>query len=148
MSNDRSACKLCFVTVGATANFDALIRASASPVFLQALAKHGYTDLLLQYGKDGDKLLEQLIPRDLAGQADGSDDVFRVANGIRIAGFDFKSEGLGAEMLAARGSSLGFQREGVVISHAGNNLLFHNNTSRYAMAYSTHQHRATSSRET
>lgn len=109
--------RLCFVTVGATANFNSLIRAAVSPTFLDALAHNGYTDLLLQYGKDGDKILADALPSDATHE--NPDDAFRVVKGIRVAGFDFRKEGLGLEMLAARGSALGFQTGGVVVSHAG-----------------------------
>ena len=104
--------KLCFVTIGATAAFDSLIKAALSPEFLQRLQTSGYTDLLLQYGKNGHVLLEDF--RNRFGSK--SEEEF----GIKIIGFDFNKKGLGSEMRAAKGE--GDRLEGVVISHAGINL--------------------------
>lgn len=99
--------KRCFVTVGATAAFIGLIRAVLEPTFLECLKKHGYTQLRIQYGKNGKKTF---------------DDYFWVLSdeqraGIDITGFDFRKDGLKAEMLAVRGRPNG--SEGCVISHAG-----------------------------
>lgn len=101
--------KLCFVTIGATAAFDSLIKATLSPEFLQRLQESGYTDLLLQYGKDGHVILEDFQSR----FGSESEEEF----GIKITGFDFNKKGLGSEMRAAKGE--GDCLEGVVISHAG-----------------------------
>ncbi|KAK0517096.1 hypothetical protein JMJ35_000251 [Cladonia borealis] len=101
--------KLCFVTIGATAAFDSLIKAALSPEFLQRLQASGYTDLLLQYGKDGSMILEEF--RSTYGSK--SEEEF----GIKVTGFDFNKKGLGSEMRAAKGE--GDRLEGVVISHAG-----------------------------
>ena len=101
--------KLCFVTIGATAAFDSLIKAALSPEFLQRLQASGYTDLLLQYGKDGSIILEEFRSR----YGSRSEEEF----GIKVTGFDFNKKGLGAEMRAAKGE--GDRLEGVVISHAG-----------------------------
>ena len=103
--------KLCFVTIGATAAFDSLIKAVLSPEFLQRLHDFGYTDLLLQYGKDGHTILEDFRSR----LGTKSEEDF----GIQITGFDFNKKGLGSEMRAAKGE--GGRLEGVVISHAGIN---------------------------
>ena len=98
--------KVCFITVGATASFDALIKATLSPPFLEALKTYHYTHLRLQHGKDGQKVLEEF------GSANsGTQD-------IKISGFDFNKQGLGSEMRAAKGED--GRLEGVVVSHAGN----------------------------
>lgn len=109
--------RLCFVTVGATANFNPLICAVLHPTFTSALANLGYTDLRIQYGKDGHVLLEKLLPNSLAYEGT---DTIRIASGVRVEGFDFKKEGLTKDMLAARGGVLAYQKEGVCLTHAGN----------------------------
>lgn len=101
--------KLCFVTIGATAGFDSLIRAVLSETFIQALEAHSYTDLLIQYGKD-----ENGVYRDF--QEFTRDDSGTAAR-IRVVGFGFNEVGLGQEMRAVKGGRDG--REGVIISHAG-----------------------------
>ena len=99
----RSPPKVCFVTIGATAAFDSLIKAALDPVFLRALDKHQYTQLRLQHGKDGASLLQNELARLDVNEA--------VKAALSISGFDFNENGLQKEMVAAR--------EGVVISHAG-----------------------------
>ena len=101
--------KLCFVTIGATAAFDALIKAALSPPFLAALKISGYTDLQLQHGKDGRLILEEF--RESYGAKSEEE------HGIVVTGFDFNKQGLGSEMRAAKGEDN--RIEGVVISHAG-----------------------------
>ena len=103
--------KLCFVTIGATAAFDSLIKAALSPEFLHRLQASSYTDLHLQYGKDGHIILEDFRSR----LGSKSEEEF----GIKVTGFDFNKKGLGSEMRAAKGE--GNRLEGVVISHAGIN---------------------------
>jgi len=111
--------RLCFVTVGATANFDLLIRASVKPTFLRYLAAQGYTDLLLQHGKDGDVLLQELLPETTFTTSDPLSDAWAMVEGVKVSRFDFRKEGLQKEMLAARGGSITFKNQGVVICHAG-----------------------------
>lgn len=94
--------KLCFVTIGATAAFDSLIKAVLQPDFLQALATNGYTALRVQHGKN--RALYQSLVADVNW-------VQEAQVGLEINGFDFNQEGLGAEMRDAK--------DGVVISHAG-----------------------------
>lgn len=106
--------KLCFVTIGATAAFDSLIKAVLSSEFLQRLHAFGYTDLRLQYGKDGYTILEDFRNR----YGSKSEEEF----GIHITGFDFNKIGLGSEMRAAKGE--GARSDGVVISHAGTDLQY------------------------
>lgn len=101
--------KLCFVTIGATAAFDALIKAALSPPFLEALKISGYTDLRLQHGKDGRLILDEF--RESNGAKSEEE------HGIVVSGFDFNKQGLGSEMRAAKGEDN--RTEGVVISHAG-----------------------------
>lgn len=97
--------KLSFVTIGATASFDGLIKAVLSRPFLRALREANYTDLLLQHGNEGEKILQEYVH---------SNDEH---HGINIRGFKFNQKGLGQEMRAAKGER-GYA-EGVVISHAG-----------------------------
>ncbi|KAL8827357.1 MAG: hypothetical protein Q9191_003229 [Dirinaria sp. TL-2023a] len=106
---DPAPKKLCFVTVGATASFDALIEATLSPKFLDALQNSGYTDLLLQHGAGGGSILQEFY--------DSGGSIIQKKYGITVKGFDFNKQGLGFEMRAAKGSN--HEAEGVVISHAG-----------------------------
>ena len=110
LNQRKTSQKVCFVTVGATASFDSLIEATLSPPFLEALKKYCYTDLRLQHGRDGQKLLEEF--RRSNDATDGED------QRLSISGFDFNRLGLGSEMRAAKGE--GDCVEGVVVSHAGN----------------------------
>lgn len=105
--------KVCFVTVGATASFDSLIKATLSPPFLEALKTYHYTELRLQHGKDGQKILEH-FKEDYSSSSEGVQDLL-------VSGFDFNRQGLGSEMRAAKGENNGV--EGVVISHAGTSPL-------------------------
>lgn len=106
--------KRCFVTVGATASFISLIQKVLEPTFLEALRLHNYTELRIQYGKDGKKTFDDYCW--LLG------DELKQSLGIEITGFDFNKTGLKEEMLAAkriytRSTMAGL--EGCVISHAG-----------------------------
>ena len=101
--------KLCFVTIGATASFDALVKEALSDRFLEALREAGYSDLLLQHGKEGGKILEDFRTKTKIESE-------RLYN-LNINGFDFNKAGLGQEMRAAKGEN--DTAEGVVISHAG-----------------------------
>jgi beta-1,4-N-acetylglucosaminyltransferase len=97
--------KLCFLTVGATASFSALIEAAVSPAFLTALESQGYTELSVQYGQDGKQLFEKC-----KSIAQGS-------SKLKVTGFDLDKAGLGRHMRRAKGAKDAV--EGVVISHAG-----------------------------
>ena len=103
--------KLCFVTIGATASFDSLISATLHPSFLRALEAANYTDLLLQHGREGGKLLKKI--------KDQIDINNEKRSNIRVNGFDFNKNGLVGEMRAAKGGREDGAVEGVVISHAG-----------------------------
>jgi len=100
--------KRCFVTIGATASFNKLLAAVLQPAFLDALRAAHYTELRIQYGKEGQTIFEKLknaLPLDQGDQS------------IEITGFDFKTAGLRDEMVAVKGGDV--STEGMVISHAG-----------------------------
>ncbi|KAI4244899.1 MAG: hypothetical protein L6R40_002805 [Gallowayella cf. fulva] len=101
--------RVCFVTIGATAAFDQLLKAVLTSRFLQALHASGYTTLLLQYGKNGHGILNDFDAAVAAGKA--------TKHGIEISGFDFNKLGLGQEMWSVKAAN--DRTEGVVISHAG-----------------------------
>lgn len=102
--------KVCFITIGATAGFDALIRASLSAPFLCALQSANYTHLTLQHGTSGAEIFSAFTASNAVNSAG--------RYGLSITGFDFNTHGLGAEMRAAKGSG-DSSTEGLVISHAG-----------------------------
>lgn len=101
--------KTCFVTVGATASFTALIEAALKPDFTKALEAQGYTDLLIQYGQGGKAIYDKAVQ-----QSKGT-------SKLKISGFDLDKSGLGRYMRQAKavGASNKDASEGVVISHAG-----------------------------
>ncbi|KAL8940691.1 MAG: hypothetical protein Q9216_002678 [Gyalolechia sp. 2 TL-2023] len=101
--------KVCFVTIGATAAFDQLLKAILTARFLQALQALGYTSLRLQYGKNGSKILDESGIVDEPGKG--------AQYGIEVSGFDFNTKGLGQEMWVTKAGE--DRAEGVVISHAG-----------------------------
>lgn len=103
--------KVCFVTIGATATFDELLRAVLNETFFQVLKALGYTRLLLQYGKNGPKILKECNISLGSGQAN--------EYGIEVTGFDFNTRGLGQEMWSTKAAAEEDRAEGVVISHAG-----------------------------
>ena len=96
------------MTVGATANFDALIKAVLSPPFLKALQTSDYTDLVLQHGKGGGKIFQDFAAENPPNS--------KGRYGLDIIGFGFNKAGLDVEMRAAKGKG---NAEGIVISHAG-----------------------------
>ena len=106
---EKTPRKTCFVTIGATASFNALLEAVLTRDFLEALHALDYTDLLLQYGKEGASILDHFQK--------SQDHVSEAVPKIDITGFDFNKQGLGQEMRAAKGEN--GDLEGVVISHAG-----------------------------
>jgi beta-1,4-N-acetylglucosaminyltransferase len=109
--------KVCFVTIGATAAFDGLLRAVLRATFLEALHTEKYTDLVLQYGKEGGKAIyDDFMNTQAAGVMRSLD--------IEITGFDFNTNGLGQEMRKAKGDPKTGSEEGVVISHAGSTSPF------------------------
>lgn len=118
-SSDKTE-RYCFVTIGATAAFDSLITAVFQPKFLRALCDHGYTDLLVQYGKDGKSLFDNFV-----SQVEGIKEYDLVYHG-----FDFNRQGLAKEMRLAKGGN--GVAEGVVISHAG---MAHNKAQQSTFAH-------------
>lgn len=116
MESKEKLSKFCFVTIGATASFDGLLSAIFESAFLEALRDANYTDLLVQYGKDGKAIFEKFTSEN----AEGSKERF----GLTITGFDFNSRGLGQEMREAKSDKSGAKAEGVVISHAGTGIPF------------------------
>ncbi|KAL9585579.1 MAG: hypothetical protein Q9212_001439 [Teloschistes hypoglaucus] len=107
--------RVCFVTIGATAAFDKLLKAVLTPVFLQALQALNYTTLSLQYGKNGAKILEDC---DVSANSN--------SYGIEITGFDFNRKGLGQEMWCCSGSILDALRIEVPLIAVPNSSLLHN----------------------
>ncbi|KAL4932753.1 N-acetylglucosaminyldiphosphodolichol N-acetylglucosaminyltransferase catalytic subunit ALG13 [Aspergillus undulatus] len=108
---DQQAQKVCFVTVGATASFHLLLKSLLDPTFLSALHQHGYTDLLIQYGKDGQQLFEEFEEKFPHGDLN--------RHGITVVGFDFNPAGLDDEMRLAKPKPSENRSSGLVISHAG-----------------------------
>lgn len=101
--------KVCFVTIGATASFSSLIQAVTVSAFLKALEQQGYTELIVQYGADGESYFNQRVEevKDI-----------HTATGVKITGFGLDQRGLGQYMVMAKTGGDGGV-EGVVISHAG-----------------------------
>ncbi|KAG9204943.1 N-acetylglucosaminyldiphosphodolichol N-acetylglucosaminyltransferase catalytic subunit alg13 [Epicoccum nigrum] len=94
--------KLCFVTTGATAPFNALIESVLSPSSLDALLENGFTHLLVQYGSAKDVFTQALA----AARS-------HVRDKVIIDGIDFNPDGLEAQLRLAQ------QSKGLAISHAG-----------------------------
>ncbi|PWY88520.1 UDP-N-acetylglucosamine transferase subunit alg13 [Aspergillus heteromorphus CBS 117.55] len=107
----RSPIKVCFVTVGATASFHELLQTILQEDFLQVLRRFGYTNLLIQYGKDGKSVwdaFERQYPPHTGCR-----------NGLLVEGFDFNPDGLDEEMRMARSNLSKGHDGGLIISHAG-----------------------------
>ncbi|KPI40499.1 UDP-N-acetylglucosamine transferase subunit alg13 [Cyphellophora attinorum] len=98
--------KRLFVTIGATAPFNGLIRAVLSHGFLSALSEHSYTQLRIQHGDQGGHILREASLSNIQQQY-----------GIEVTGFDFDKNGLEGELRALKKSST--NEEGAVVSHAG-----------------------------
>ena len=116
--SDAAGSKTCFVTVGATAPFDGLIKAILEPKFLKALHDANYTDLKVQHGYESE---DNLFSR-LSKQTEVSE--FCKSSNLKMTGFGFDTEGLDnhirrAKDSAPRGSKLDNSSEGAVMSHAG-----------------------------
>jgi beta-1,4-N-acetylglucosaminyltransferase len=109
---NRKPSKVCFVTIGATASFDKLLKAVLERSFLEALYDAEYTDLVIQYGKEGGKAIyDRFISTD--GER------VKQNGGPEITGFDFNTNGLGQEMRKTKGDPRIGSKEGLVVSHAG-----------------------------
>jgi UDP-N-acetylglucosamine transferase subunit ALG13 len=121
--------KICLVTVGATAPFNALVRAALTPQFLSSLSSHDYTGLVIQYGQLSPQHFTELI-------SELSDED---KQGIEIYGFDFGRGASWSNLLRAmKGDHTGSvvagseenakeksnrrRERGVVVSHAGTYL--------------------------
>jgi beta-1,4-N-acetylglucosaminyltransferase len=105
MSKPRT--KIIFVTIGATASFDALIRATLQPTFLHTLTDNGYTKLIIQFGRGGDVLFQSLC---MEAQSQGP-------YGLSVEGFEFTDDMM-EEMRVVKKEEEG-REEGVVLCHAG-----------------------------
>lgn len=103
--------KTCFVTVGATASFNALLAEVLEDSFLSALSKQGFTDLRLQCGKDGITLWAQFA------QEYSPDHPRR--HGLEISAFDFNVKGLDGELMELKADDVLNRVDGLVVSHAG-----------------------------
>lgn len=108
-TQDNPSRKRCFVTIGATAPFNSLIKAVLADDFINQLQQLGYNELRIQYGDhEGEAIYKKRI-EDLQS---------RLSNdGFAITGFGFDKSGLSQEILAVKGRSP--ETEGTVISHAG-----------------------------
>lgn len=104
--------KVCFVTIGATASFASLIRTVLSPSFLTALEQQNYTDLLIQYGANGEALYAERMKHL---------QVSSFTSRLHIKGFDLDQRGLAQWMRLAKTGDGG--SEGIVVSHAGSGTI-------------------------
>lgn len=108
---DARPTKLCFVTIGATAGFNALVREVLAAPFFEALQAHGYTDLMVQHGSSSEKLFtEWKAANGLAVEQ---------TYGVYVTGFPYNLRGLSEEFRAVKRDERVRREEGVVISHAG-----------------------------
>ncbi|KAK4447887.1 hypothetical protein QBC34DRAFT_120901 [Podospora aff. communis PSN243] len=104
-ASGRGSAPQCFVTVGATAGFRALLAEVASPTFFSTLAGLGFGRLAVQCGPD-----LAWFEETVAGLGTGT-------CGIEVEAFDLTND-MQAYMLACR-SERGSRRPGCIISHAG-----------------------------
>ncbi|KAL2162424.1 hypothetical protein VTH06DRAFT_7337 [Thermothelomyces fergusii] len=96
----------CFVTVGATAGFRALLDEVSTVGFLQCLAEHGYATLVVQCGPD-----QAVFDNRVAGLSDAD------KHGVTIHSFGYTRD-MQAHILNCRGQA-GVRPAGCVISHGG-----------------------------
>jgi beta-1,4-N-acetylglucosaminyltransferase len=99
--------KACFVTTGATAPFTGLIESVLKPSVLDALQEHGYTHLLIQYGKAKDVFQTESDAARIHLQSSSHH------QDLLIDGIDFNPAGLREQFQLVQ------QTNGLVISHAG-----------------------------
>ncbi|PYH84118.1 family 28 putative glycosyltransferase [Aspergillus uvarum CBS 121591] len=111
MAMQNQSLKFCFVTVGATASFNLLIQSILEQPFLRELRAHGYTNLLVQYGKEGKILFDEFL-RQYPPGSEGQ-------HGLLIDGFDFNPDGLDNEMRLAKAWPSEGRVGGLIVSHAG-----------------------------
>jgi hypothetical protein len=95
--------KKCLILTGATAAFDELVKESLQPEVLETLNIEGFTSVVFQAGKS--LPCYESLPKNETGN-------------IEIQAFDFKKEGLHADMRECQKKE-GVAEEGLVISHAG-----------------------------
>lgn len=95
--------KKCLILTGATAAFDELVKEALQPEVLETLQAGGFTSVVLQVGKG--LPYYQSLPKNETGN-------------LKIRAFDFKKEGLNADMRECQRKE-GVAEEGLVISHAG-----------------------------
>jgi len=107
--------KLCFVTIGATAPFGPLLSNIFQESFFTALKEHGYTDLLVQHGKEGQAIYEQFA------KDHPPEDPLR--SGISVKGFTFNKRGLSQEMGFTKENKEMDYEEGMILSHAGSGTI-------------------------
>lgn len=103
--------KVCFVTIGATAPFDTLLSNVLDQPFLEALKKHDYTTLLIQYGKEGQAIFDTFTKNNPPASSGRYD--------LDIQGFGFKKDGLVQEMHSTKANPSQNIVEGMILSHAG-----------------------------
>lgn len=108
---DRSPRKVCFVTIGATAPFDALLTSVLDQPFLETLSQNKYTTLLIQYGKEGRTVFDDFVTKFPTGMPE--------RYGLDIQGFDFKKDGLLPEMRSTQSNDRLNTVGGMILSHAG-----------------------------
>ncbi|KAL1953405.1 hypothetical protein VTO42DRAFT_2844 [Malbranchea cinnamomea] len=111
MEKENRPTKFCFVTVGATASFNALVQEVVSAPFLEALRANHYTHLVVQYGQGGESVYQAF--KDAYGRE------VEEKYGVYVWGFDYKVAGLKEEFKAVKVNPEQRREEGVVISHAG-----------------------------
>jgi len=109
--------KLCFVTIGATARFDDLIKEVIQEQFLRALIAARYTHLTIQYGHSDDII-------DKEHQIRKIQDRLPEAREITIESFSFEEDPeFGNVMCRAKGGFVDEDDEdgedGMIITHAG-----------------------------
>lgn len=98
----------CFVTVGATAAFTALVEEVLSEQFLAGIRQLGFESMDLQCGDDFSDVKDAIPTEE--------------ACGIRIHAFPFDKD-LTRYYLTARGDAAGKRPAGVVIAHGGEQIL-------------------------
>ncbi|KAJ6135370.1 hypothetical protein N7512_000530 [Penicillium capsulatum] len=102
--------KVCFVTVGATAGFDELLRNVLSDTFITALKNCGFTHLMVQYGAHG----QQIFTEFLEAHPEGCEKL----QNLGVGGFDFKPS-LDPYFAMAVKNPRKSQELGLVVSHGG-----------------------------
>lgn len=117
--------KTCFVTIGATTGFQTLMTAVMTPEFILALNKYKYSHLILQHGADGHerfKLAEEQTGRIMSTFPNS--DSAAAWRSIKITGFGMDPAGLDDYFKLAKGLASKDDAEGLVISHAGECLVY------------------------